>query len=270
MYGGILKDGILPSKFRARLNAFENNNYNNNSLNIQGDIMTKDIVYRHEIKYIISPIQMEILEKRMGEFAYIDEHAEKKEYHIRSLYFDDLWETAYYEKKNGVNCRKKWRIRIYDYNMETIKLECKYKKNKGIYKDSVLISQQDYRRIVHDDAEVINGGEKLLQKFYIEMNNYRLSPKIIVDYERVPYVFDCGNVRITFDKNIRAGIGSYTIEDDKIPMLDVFTKGEVILEVKYTHFIPMIFQDILFGEVGNEIATSKYVMCYEKMKKLYE
>ena len=39
-------------------------------------------------------------------------------YLIRSLYFDDYWNSAYEEKESGVLMRKKYRIRIYNYSAE--------------------------------------------------------------------------------------------------------------------------------------------------------
>ena len=55
----------------------------------------------------------------------LDPHAENGGYLIRSLYFDDYWNSAYEEKESGVLMRKKYRIRIYNYSAESIKLERK-------------------------------------------------------------------------------------------------------------------------------------------------
>lgn len=234
-------------------------------------VMTRTNIYRHEIKYLVSPIQAKILENRMKLFAEIDNNSSEEGYQIRSLYFDDMAESAYFEKENGVNNRKKWRIRVYNYNMNTIKLECKHKVGTGIYKECEILSIQEYKKILQGkDLDFLKTREELLKNFYLELNEKRLKPKVIVDYERMPYVYKNGNVRITFDKNVRAGIGSYLIEDKKIPTQNVFSRGEIILEFKYTQYIPAIFQDILSHEVENEMAVSKYVMCVNKIKELYE
>lgn len=207
----------------------------------------------------------------MRRFAAIDENANNGEYQIRSLYFDDRSESAYFDKENGVNNRKKWRIRVYNYDMNTIKLECKHKAGSGIYKESTALSIDKYKKILSGkDFEFLKCGDDLQKKFYIELIDNGLKPKVIVDYERVPYVYKYGNVRITFDKHVRAGIGSYQIENEKVPTQSVFTKGEVILEFKYTQYMPAIFQDILSHEVENEMAVSKYVMCCNKVKERYE
>ena len=42
-------------------------------------------------------------------------------YTIRSLYFDDYWNSAYAEKDAGILVRKKYRIRIYNFGTNSIK-----------------------------------------------------------------------------------------------------------------------------------------------------
>lgn len=232
--------------------------------------MKKERVYRHEIKFLIPNMKVKELEGRIKNFASIDPHAVRGGYRIRSLYFDDEWDSAYYEKLNGVNNRKKWRIRIYENNMNAIKMECKHKVRAGIYKESTAISREDYEKILSGDAlDFLMKRDRLLQKFYVDFITNKLSPRVIVDYERIPYVFSAGDVRITFDQNIRAGVGGIRIEDQNISTVSVFPKNEVILEFKYTQFIPSIFQDILASETEYEISASKYTLCCDKMKELY-
>ena len=48
-------------------------------------------------------------------------------YNISSLYFDDCYNTCYYENENGTDPREKFRIRIYNHSDERITLECKRK-----------------------------------------------------------------------------------------------------------------------------------------------
>lgn len=224
-------------------------------------------VYRHELKYLIPSFKVEELEKRIEKFTSVDKNSIEGGYQIRSLYFDNMINSAYYEKMDGVNYRKKWRIRIYNYDTKIIKLECKHKANIGIFKESSIISEIEYQKIMQGDIEFMKNKDILLQKFYIESINQRLHPKVWVDYERIPYVFYPGNVRITFDKNIRAGTGEWKLNDKEIPMINVFSKGEVVLEFKYTQFIPSFFQDILWGEAESQVAVSKYTLAYEKINE---
>lgn len=68
--------------------------------------------YRHELKYLISWADKAELTTRMSPVLKLDPHATNGGYFIRSLYFDDYWNTAYEEKDAGVLLRKKYRIRI--------------------------------------------------------------------------------------------------------------------------------------------------------------
>ena len=79
--------------------------------------------FRHELKYLISYAQKADLNVRMAPLLGFDKHAKNGGYMIRSLYFDDYWNTAYQEKVDGVLLRRKYRIRIYDYSDRVIKLD---------------------------------------------------------------------------------------------------------------------------------------------------
>ena len=87
--------------------------------------------YRHELKYLISYGQKADLNVRMAPLLDHDSHARDGSYTIRSLYFDDYWNTAYQEKVDGVLTRKKYRIRIYDYSDRVIKLDASAKATVG-------------------------------------------------------------------------------------------------------------------------------------------
>ena len=58
--------------------------------------------YRHELKYLISYADKAELAVRMAPVLHLDPHAKQGGYFIRSLYFDDYWNTAYEEKDAGV------------------------------------------------------------------------------------------------------------------------------------------------------------------------
>ena len=62
--------------------------------------------FRNEWKYLISTSEKEVLNLRMKPLMKLDPHAENGGYLIRSLYFDDYWNSAYEEKESGVLMRK--------------------------------------------------------------------------------------------------------------------------------------------------------------------
>jgi len=68
--------------------------------------MSKTERYRHEWKYLIDTAQKERICRRLSPFLELDKHAQNGGYMIRSLYFDDYFNTAYEEKDAGVLERK--------------------------------------------------------------------------------------------------------------------------------------------------------------------
>lgn len=71
-----------------------------------------------------------------------------------------------------------------------------------------------------------------------------MRPRTIVDYEREPWIMDEGTVRITFDTDVRAAVGSYDIFDSTLPALSVLEPGKLIMEVKFTEMLPQILRNL--------------------------
>ena len=79
------------------------------------------IKYRHEDKYLCDSMQNAVLKTRAGVILKRDGHSSKTGcYRVRSLYFDTMQDTCYYENENGVGERDKYRIRIYNADAGTI------------------------------------------------------------------------------------------------------------------------------------------------------
>jgi hypothetical protein len=96
--------------------------------------------------------------------------------------------------------------------------------------------------------------------FNLAIRTGGLRPRVIVAYERKAYVFEPGNTRITFDRNVRA---SSRIEDFGSADIsyDFLNEYENVLEVKYDEFIPDFLLQLL--ELGNlqQTSYSKYQLC---------
>ena len=115
--------------------------------------------FRHELKYLISYAQKADLNVRMAPLLGLDKHAKNGGYMIRSLYFDDYWNTAYQEKVDGVLLRRKYRIRIYDYSDRVIKLERKRKSDSWIYKEDAPLTHEQFDRILAGNYEFLRDSE---------------------------------------------------------------------------------------------------------------
>ena len=75
------------------------------------------------------------------------------------------------------------------------------------------------------------------------MMSQGLRPKTIVDYDREPFVFAAGNVRVTLDYNIRTGINCTDFLNPDC--VTVPTENVIILEVKWDEYLPDIIRDII-------------------------
>lgn len=224
----------------------------------------KQKVFRHEWKYLISYPEAELLQRRLTPFLSLDQNAVNGEYMIRSLYFDDMNDSAYREKIMGVDFRQKWRIRIYNCSDKRISLERKTKRGSYIYKESAPLTREEFQKILDGDHRfLLSRKENLCGEFYYECTTKLLRPKLIADYDRTPLVMDAGTVRITFDKNVRAAIGSFDIFDPGLPTLPAIEPGKLVLEVKYTAFLPQVVKTLLPLDGQEFSAFSKYAECYE-------
>ena len=227
--------------------------------------MSKNEKYRHEWKYLIDTAQKELICQRLFPFLQLDKHAVGGGYMIRSLYFDDYFNTAYEEKDAGVLERKKYRIRIYNCSDSSIKLERKKKFGSYIFKEDAPLTRDEVYKILDGDYDfLLQSKYPLCREFYFECVSNVMRPRTIVDYDREPWTLEEGTVRITFDMDVRAAIGNYDIFDPTLPTLPVLEDGKCVMEVKYTEFLPKVIRDVLPDRASEFTAVSKYVLCYEK------
>ena len=219
--------------------------------------------WRHEVKYLISLPEWALLRCRLPAAVRRDPNAgENGEYWIRSLYFDDYWNTAYEEKDAGVLTRHKYRIRVYNCSDRRILLERKNKYGPYIWKQSAPLTRRQTEAVLEGDyAALLKDGVPLLQEFYYECTARLMRPRVIVDYDREPFVLDAGEVRITFDKRVRAGMGRFDLFDPDLPTVETLRGDQMIMEVKFTEFLPRQVRSILPPRSAELTAASKYVLC---------
>lgn len=233
--------------------------------------MAQEIIrqFRHELKYLISESEAEVIKNRIKVIMQTDKHAGPDGYSIRSLYFDDIKDTALVEKDSGVSSRHKYRIRIYNYSDNVIMLERKRKEEQYIQKTSVSMTRAEYDKINKGDYDFLLDREEMLcHDFYVELMSNKLRPVVIVDYERAPYVYAYGDVRVTFDANIRSAAAEEDIFNDKATTLETLQKGTLIMEVKFTEYLPSLIRDMLDVQGSVYVSASKYVMCMEKRNEV--
>ena len=218
---------------------------------------------RHELKYQINFMQYRILRQKLGAVLKLDSHAGPDgSYHIRSLYFDDFRNSAFFDKMAGVPTRKKYRMRIYNLCDDFIKFERKGKFNEYVCKESAVLTREEAERIIGGDVTFLaKSDSKLLRCFYLECRNNLLRPVVLVDYLREAYVHPVGDVRVTFDIGVRTALGPVSFFDRDTSTVTVCEEPGVILEVKFDNVLPQIVRGLFSSGISPRSALGKFAMC---------
>ena len=220
--------------------------------------------FRHEFKYVATESILQIIEHRVKHILQIDKHAQNTNgiYSIRSLYFDDIYKTCYFENEDGTNPREKFRIRIYNCSNSRISLELKQKYKGMTHKISCPVSYDDCLKIMKGELPSIKeDSPDLYKKFISQMQTKNLHPVTIVSYERTPYVYNMGNVRVTFDKNIRSSNDIAAFFDPKLTSRPILEQNTNMMEVKYDELLPDYIAELLQTNLLRQTSFSKYYLC---------
>lgn len=219
--------------------------------------------FRHEMKYLISAAQIPLLKSRISCLMQLDAHAGADgKYTIRSLYFDDYQNRCYYENENGTDPREKYRIRIYNHSAERITLECKRKERGKTHKTSCPLSREQAEQLIQGKPlQLTEELPPLLKKFTLEMRTRGLRPVVIVEYERIPYVYKNGNVRVTFDTQIASSPNAADFFADTLPKRPVMPAGRHLMEVKFDEYLPdFLYRNLNLNQL-QQTTFSKYYLC---------
>jgi hypothetical protein len=223
------------------------------------------VMLRVEKKYYLEKNDYQLLLLRIKHFLDKDKNAINGKYTISSIYFDDEFNTSWCDSENGNPVRDKYRIRIYNNNLDLIKLEIKRK----VYSYAKKISAN----ITYDDLQLILSGKTIdnphkneaIELFNMQISFANMKPVVIVTYDRVPFVCDEGNVRITFDYNLRASVDFDCFGNNCYEMYPLF--DQPVLEVKYDQYLPDTIAQLLEINSMTETNNSKFKICRELIEE---
>jgi len=214
----------------------------------------------------LNPHSVLILKQRIKQILKPDENSVDSGYRISSLYFDDQYNTFFNEKRKGILERDKFRVRFYNDNTDFLNLELKHKHGDCVSKDKAIISLDEFEAMKRCDYSFM--ADKLsnhaIGKFYGISKVRQLRPVAMVSYNREAYVYEVGNVRITFDSDLT------TTSSLSSPCYSLLPDRNTILEVKYDRFIPLFISQLLTSfECTQKLAISKYCMARLKLEGVW-
>lgn len=224
-------------------------------------------MYRQELKFLINDSTAHLIRTRLSSVCRPDKFADQNgQYRVTSLYFDDFCNSAVSDNLSGQFARKKFRIRIYNGNDTFIRMERKTKQGGAGYKQSAVLTKQQYDCILAGSYDFLrNTNNPVLKDFYLVVRTRLLRPRVVVDYIREAFVYEPGRVRITLDKAISASstVDLFASSAVYAPVMD---NGQMILEVKYTGFLPGNIARLISHNGGLRQAASKYTLCRLKAR----
>lgn len=130
-------------------------------------------------------------------------------------------------------------------------------------KTDAEITEEECRRLLEGDLNWMRGHPAaLVRELYAKMRYQILRPRVLVSYIREPYIYAAGNVRVTFDSDIRTTLYHGTFLEKKVA--DIGTAEhprDMVLEVKYDAFLPEVIRSIIQTDTLRQQAFSKYEAC---------
>ncbi|MDO4620981.1 MAG: polyphosphate polymerase domain-containing protein [Lachnospiraceae bacterium] len=220
--------------------------------------------YRHELKYQISYADYLAIRQRLRPVMKSDPHTDADgRYTIRSIYFDNVDDKALREKLDGIQIREKFRIRYYNDDFSFITLEKKFKYNNLGMKFDAFITEQECRKLLSGGLDwMIKNPNELVRELYCKMKYQQLKPRVLVSYTREPYIYAAGNVRVTFDSEIRSTLYHSSFLESCVQDISATDHPtDRLMEVKFDSYLPDIIADLLQQDGLRQQAFSKYGAC---------
>jgi hypothetical protein len=219
---------------------------------------------RHEKKFIINEHTAAVLRARAAAVMKPDENGGL--YTVHNLYLDDRYDSFYHGKDLGRFTRDKFRFRFYNGDKNFIRLERKHKEGSLAYKDTADVSCEQYQMALAGDLDfILKEDAPVFQTLAMIYRLKGLRPTAAFAYKREAFIFDAGEVRFTFDSP------PFKTEDTLPfcyePLVKTFGKEEyspMLLEVKYTKFLPETIKRLLSGLPLAQTDMSKYCVVRER------
>jgi hypothetical protein len=222
---------------------------------------------RFELKYLITLQQAERFKSGLRAYLVPDEHGKNNSrYTVSSLYYDSPGFRCYWEKLDGLQVRRKLRIRRYETGQvlteETpVFLEIKQRVDRVTQKRRAILPYGEALRLCNDRQipDHAPGDEAVLDDIFVFLWRYNLCPASIVRYDRQAFIgtdYDIG-LRVTFDTSLSCQSQRLHLHEQPsgLPMLP---PNLVVMEIKVNERIPYWLTDMIAAHNLQLVRFSKY------------
>lgn len=217
--------------------------------------------YRVEQKYLVTETDLAVLRGRLRAVMAPDANQHGDSYEIRSVYFDDLRDSCMEENESGVDWRQKFRIRTYAPALDTYHLEIKEKRRGLTKKVGCALSRDEVFPLMEAALPITPDGRAPMNLLKMRQRMDGMAPKALIIYDRTAFVDPVGNVRITFDRNIRASRRWEDLPEKNVDgCIPVLPRGMQLLEVKYDELLPDHIKGLLELKTLTQTSFSKYYL----------
>lgn len=218
-------------------------------------------VLRQEKKYLLTAADAQRLSAHLDGVMIQDEHNGPQGYSIRSLYFDTLNDGDYWDKMDGVELRRKIRLRVYSPSASFGMLEMKQKEGPYQKKRSLRLEQEDARQLCRGNYEpLLSYREPFAAECYGLMHYKCYRPRTVVEYRRRAFIAKENRIRITLDSQIIATEAAWNVFDPDLVQYPVLDPFHVVLEVKFNGFLLSYIKDLTGAANRSEFSQSKYCL----------
>ena len=189
---------------------------------------------------------------------------------LKTFYFDDQFDTSFFESVNGEIQKTKYRFREYispEKGGALYSLEIKLRNNSETSKIKKLIYQRlpnkykftTFRNLL---LEIERSNNIVLKDFYQNLPERTLYPTTLIEYDRSRFDSLEGNVRYNIDTNITTTLGykNFTISKQKLYL------DHAIFEIKSN--IPEFFPSFLRNVKIHPTSFSKFAWGREIVDKM--
>ena len=165
------------------------------------------------------------------------------------------------EKMDGMELRRKIRLRVYNPDGDFAMLEMKQKEGNYQKKRSLRIEREEALALINGDFDgLLRHQDPFAAECYGLMRLRAYRPKTVVVYHRKAYIAKENSIRITFDHEIRANEACFDLFSPQLALNPVLDPFHVVMEVKYNGFLLSYIKNLINIADRSELSISKYCL----------